>query len=58
MKLRTTDGLTHVGYAKQRLTVLEGAIRDYMGLLFMSIPYRFSSFSPLPLLEMAGNLLI
>ena len=47
MKLHPIDGLTQVGYAKQRPTVLVGAVCDYFDSLFMSIPY-LSSFFPSP----------
>ena len=57
MKLSTIDGLTQVGYAKQRPTVLVGALCDYKDLLCLSIPYFSFLFSPLPILETAGNLL-
>ena len=55
MKLHTIDGLIQVGYAKQRPTVIKGAVCDYLNLHFLSIPYLSSSFSPLPLPETVGN---
>ena len=47
MKLHSIDGPTQVGYAKQRPTVLEVEVCDYLDSLFLSIPY-LSSFSPSP----------
>ena len=47
MKLHSIDGLTQVGHAKQRPTVLVGAVCDYLDSLFLSIPY-LSSFFPSP----------
>ena len=55
MKLHTIDGLIQVGYAKQRPTVIVGAVCDYLNLHFLSIPYLSSSFSPLLLPETVGN---
>ena len=51
MKLHTTDGLTQVGYAKQRLTVLVGAVCDYLDLIFLPIAYLFSSLPLSPYLK-------
>ena len=39
VKLYTVDGLTQVGYATQRPTVLVDAVCDYLDLLFLPIPY-------------------
>ena len=57
MKLHTIEGLIQVGYTKQGSTVLVDAACNYLDLLFLSMPYLSSSFSPLPVLETAGNLL-
>ena len=47
MKLHSIDGPTQVGYAKQRPTVIVGAVCDCLDSLFLSIPY-LSSFFPSP----------
>ena len=48
MKLHSIDGPTQVGYAKQRSTVLVGAVCDYLDLLFLSVSYLSSFFPSTP----------
>ena len=48
MKLHSIDGPTQVGYAKQRPTVLVGAVCDYLNSIFLSILYLSSFFSSPP----------
>ena len=51
MKLHSIDGLTQVGYAKQRPTVLAGAVCDYLDSFTLPVnPVSFFLFSPLLLL--------
>ena len=58
MKLHSIDGLTQVGYAKQRPTVLAGAVCDYLDSFTLPVnPVSFFLFSPLLLLETVGDLL-
>ena len=46
MKLYTFDGLTQVGYATQRPTVLVAVVCDYLDLVFLHISYLSSSCPP------------
>ena len=56
MKLHSVDDLTQVGYAKQRPTVLVGAVCDYLESFTLLVnPVFFFLFSPLLLLETVGN---
>ena len=58
MNLHLIDGLTQGGYAKQRSTVLVGAVCDYLDSFTLPVnPVSFFLFSPLLLLETVGNLL-
>ena len=58
MKLHSIDGLTQVGYAKQRPTVLVGTVFNYLDSFTLTVnPVSFFLFSPLLLLETVGNLL-
>ena len=45
MKLHSIDGLTQVGYAKQRPTVLVGAVCDYLDLLVNPVSFFLFPFS-------------
>ena len=47
MKLHSIDGLTQVGYAKQRPTVLVGAVCDYLDSF--NLPVNPVSFFLVPL---------
>ena len=48
MKLHSIDGLTQVGYAKQRPTLLVGAVCDYLDSFTLPVnPVSFFLFSPL-----------
>ena len=56
MKLHSIDGLTQVGYAKQRPTVLVGAVCDYLDSFTLPVnSVSFFLFSPLLLLETVGK---
>ena len=58
MKLHSIDGPPQVGYAKQRPTVLVGAVCDYLDSFTLPVnPVSFFLFFPLFLLETVGNLL-